>query len=174
MVQVQIDGADAPLDEVRPERIALTLPAGLRAGMHSVQVRHGVRIGTPWVTRPAFSSNLGTFVLQPRITQTAGQYNIDITNVQGSGTAPRSATVGIAVQPAALPEQQVTLELLTARGVVYTFFADPRANETDQLTFAVVAIAAGDYLFRVRVDGAESPLELDANRQPVAPQETIP
>jgi hypothetical protein len=58
--------------------------------------------------------------------------------------------------------------------VAYTFLALPRSGSVAQLRFAISEVTAGDYLFRVRVDGAESPLELDANRIPIAPKETIP
>src|SRR5262249_43988742 len=100
--------------------------------------------------------------------------DIVISNVQGTGTAPRSATVVVTVQPVIASRQQVTLELLTAQGVAYTFLANPHASDTSQATFALSGVTAGAYVFRVRIDGAESPLELDAQRQPIAPQGTIP
>jgi hypothetical protein len=174
VTRVEIDGTPVPTGEVRANRISLTLPATLAAGPHSIQVRHGVAIGAPGVPHMAFTSNLGAFVVQPVITQTAGAYNIAILNVQGTGSAPRSATVVIDVAPNVGPKQIATLELLTPQGVAYTFMAAPRPDDTAQLTFAISGVTAGDYLFRVRVDGAESPLELDANRMPVAPEETIP
>jgi hypothetical protein len=174
ITRVEINGQDVPIDEVLAERVALTLPAGLRAGVQRIQVRHGIQIGAPGALRLAFSSNLGAFVLQPEITQTGGNYDIVISNPQGTGTAPRSATVVVTVRPIVAPRQQVTLELLTAQGVAYTFLADARASDTDQATFAISGVAAGEYLFRVRVDGAESPLELDNQQQPVAPRGTIP
>jgi hypothetical protein len=58
--------------------------------------------------------------------------------------------------------------------VAHTFRAAPRASDGARLSFAASGIAAGDYLLRVRIDGAESPLELDANRVPIAPKVTIP
>jgi len=174
VTRVEIDGAAVAVDEVHPERIGLTLPAGLAAGPHGVQVRHGVEIGAPGVDHLAFGSNLGTFAVQPVITQSGGGYDIVISDVQGGGAEPRSATVTVDVAPEVGPGQTATLELLTAEGVAYTFMADARSDDTDQLTFAISGVTAGDYFFRVRVDGAESPLELDANRVPVAPEETIP
>lgn len=176
ITRVEIDGVAAATTEVRADRIGLTLPGTLAAGTHGVQVRHGVALGAPGVAHLAFASNLGSFVLQPVITQSGGGYDIAVSDVQGSGSAPRSATVAVGVAPEVQPKQTATLELLTPQqGVVaYTFMAPPRTDATDTLTFAISGVSAGAYLFRVRVDGAESPLELDAERKPVAPQETIP
>lgn len=174
VTQVEIDGDPVATTQVRATRIDLTLPADLAAGPHVVQVRHGVEIGAPGTAHLAFASNLGALVVRPIITQTAENYNIAISNVQGTGSAPRSATVVVDVAPAVRPRQTATLELLTAAGVAHTFLAAPHPDDTAQLTFAVRGVAAGDYLFRVRVDGAESPLELDSNRVPVEPKETIP
>lgn len=174
VTRVEIDGAPVPTTEVRANRIGLTLPSDLSAGPHGIQVRHGVDIGAPGVQRMVFGSNLGTFAVQPLISQTGGSYDITLSDVQGTGLAPRSATATIDVAPVVRPGQTVTLELLTPAGVAYTFMAPPRPGDTAQLVFAISGVAAGDYLFRIRVDGAESPLELDANRTPIAPRGRIP
>jgi hypothetical protein len=173
-IEVDIDGAAVALSSALADRIALALPATLAAGPHSVQIRQGVSIGANGGTRPAFASNLGVFVLQPTVTKTNSNYNVAISNVQGAGAAPRSATVTVGVAPAVAPTQTVTLEMLAGQQVAYTFRAQPLANAGPQLTFAISGVTAGDYVFRVRIDGAESPLDLDANRTPVAPKGTIP
>jgi hypothetical protein len=146
----------------------------LPAGPHSVQVLHGVQFDSVSTPRIALTSNLGAFVVHPAITQTAGQPDIAITNVQGAGAAPRSATVTVGVAPAVGPNQRATLELLTLQQVAFTFAAAPRTDPATQLVFSISGVPAGDYLFRVRVDGAESALQLDANRVPVGPKGTIP
>jgi hypothetical protein len=175
ITRVEIYGEDVPIDELTPTRIALTLPATLAAGVQRVQVRHGVRIGAPSEPHLTFSSNLGVFVLQPEITKTDTSYNIVISDVQETDPGVHSAKVVITVLPELTPRQQVTLEMLTIQGeVAHTFLSKPRPSDTDEATFLISGVAAGDYLFRVRVDGAESILELDNNQQPVAPKETIP
>jgi hypothetical protein len=131
-------------------------------------------MGADGGSRPAFASNLGVFVLQPIVTKTAGNYDVAIANVQGAGPAPRSATITVGVAPAVAPTQVVTLELLAGAQVAYTFRAQPRAAAGPQLTFAVSGVTAGDYVLRVRIDGAESPVDLDASRTPTAPKGTIP
>jgi hypothetical protein len=94
--------------------------------------------------------------------------------VQGAGNAPRSAVVTIGVAPAVAQSQILTLELLKLQQVLFTFAAAPRTDAAASLVFPISRVPAGDYLFRVRVDGAESALQLDANRVPVGPKGTIP
>jgi hypothetical protein len=171
---VDIDGAPAPLASVDAVRLTLTLPAGLAAGPHALLARRALKLSVGGEVRPAFASNLAAFVLQPVITKTAGNFDIAITNVQGSGAAPRSATITINVAPQIAANQTATLELLNPQGVAYTFMAAPRAAATAQLVFRVAGVVAGDYFVQTRVDGAASPLELDANRAPVAPKAKIP
>jgi hypothetical protein len=120
------------------------------------------------------ASNLGAFVVQPIITRTAGNFDIAISNTQGNGAAARSAAIAVGVAPGVGPKQAATIELLKLQQVAYTFSAAPRTGRVTQLNFSVSGVTAGDYLFRVRIDGAESPLELDANRTPIAPKGTIP
>jgi len=171
---VDIDGAPTQLASVDDSRLTLSLPAGLAAGTHALLARRGLKLGTGGDVRPAFASNLAAFVLQPVITNTAGNFDIAITNVQGTGAAPRSATITIKVAPQIGADQIATLELLGPRGIAFTFIAAPRVAATAQLVFSVTGVAAGDYFVHTRVDGAASPLQLDANRAPVAPKATIP
>jgi len=173
--QVQIDQAQVNTTEIGGDHITLNVPTSLSAGPHSVQVLQGVRFDPASTPRMALSSNLGTFVVQPAITQTAGQPDIMISNVQGTGTAPRSATITIGVAPAVGLDQIATLELLKLQQVAYTFAAAaPRTGPVTQLSFALSNLVAGDYLFRVRIDGAESALQLDSNRAPIGPKGTVP
>ncbi|MGH6949802.1 MAG: DUF4255 domain-containing protein, partial [Vitreimonas sp.] len=152
----------------------LTLPAGLTAGPHKLLVTHGVNFGAPTGVRPGFTSNLAAFVVQPVITKTGNQYDIAVANVQGTGNAPRSATITVRVTSDVGAKQTATLELLGPQGVANTFMAPPRTASTSQLVFAAQGVTAGTYFFQVRIDGAASPLELDATGAPVAPSRTIP
>lgn len=175
ITRVEIYGENVPVDEIQATRISLTLPETLDAGVQRIQVRHGIQIGAPGSQHMVFSSNLGVFVLQPEITKTNNSYNIVISDVQEADPGFHSAKVVITVRPQLTPRQQVTLEMLSIQGeVAHTFLSNLRSGDTDHATFAISGVAAGDYLFRVRVDGAESILELDANQQPTAPKDTIP
>jgi uncharacterized protein DUF4255 len=173
--EVQVDQAQVNTTELSGDHITLNVPASLSAGPHSVRVLQGVRFDPASTPRMALASNLGTFVVHPAITQTAGQPDITISNVQGTGTALRSAAVTVGVTPAVGPDQIATLELLKLAQVAHTFAAaTPRTGPVTQLAFSLSGVTAGDYLFRLRVDGAESALVLDANRVPIGPKGTIP
>jgi hypothetical protein len=174
VTQVEIDEVGVDAAGIGADHIKLNLPASLAAGPHSIQVRQGVEIGATSTPRLALASNLGAFVVQPIITRTAGNFDIAISNTQGNGAAARSAAIAVGVAPGVGPKQAATIELLKLQQVAYTFSAAPRTGSVTQLNFSVSGVTAGDYLFRVRIDGAESPLELDANRTPIAPKGTIP
>lgn len=183
VTSVEIDGRATGTTQLRGDRVTLTLPAGLAAGPHGVQARQGVAIGAPGVQHLAFDSTPGSFVLQPVITRTGNAYDIEVTDVQGQGTDPRSATIRVDVSPAVLARQTAVLELLTVRPgrggrghdliVHHTVRAADRVSDTTQLTFRASGLAAGQYLVRVRVDGAESPLQEDQGGVPAQPARTI-
>lgn len=172
--QVEIDGTPQPTTAVEAGEIALTLPAGLSAGPHSVLARLGVDLGPPSGSRLAYASNLAAFVLQPVVTKTGASYDVTVGDVQGTGNAPRAATLKVKVDPPVDPRQTATLELLDAAGVAYTFAAPARAAPAAELDVPISGVKAGDYVLRVRVDGAPSPLDLDASQTPVTPKVTVP
>jgi hypothetical protein len=171
---VEIDGTIVPTTTAANDQIVLALPATITAGPHTLLVRQGVLLNGAGPPRPVFASDLATFAVQPVITKTAGVSNVAITNVQGTGTAPRSATVTIQVAPAIGVTQTPMLEMSSAQQVAFRFLAQPLAAPAAQLTFEIVGVTAGAYIFQLRVDGAPSPLDLDANGVPTGPMETIP
>jgi hypothetical protein len=62
----------------------------------------------------------------------------------------------------------------------YTFVAGPRTADVDAIIVSIYDVRAGDYLVRLQVDGAESPLLVDTDpnsptfNQFVGPLVTIP
>ncbi|MFC8681526.1 DUF4255 domain-containing protein [Microbacterium ureisolvens] len=181
---VEIDGQATGTTEVRDNHIVLTLPAALAAGPHGVQVRQGVAMGAPGVQHLAFGSTAGAFIVHPVITKTGNVDDVEVTNVQGLGAAPRSARIRVGVAPAVLRRQTAVLELVTVQlgpdgsghdvVVQHSVQAADRASDTSRLTFEPTGLAPGQYLVRVRVDGAESPLEEDQAGTPIGPVGAIP
>jgi hypothetical protein len=171
---VEIDGTAAPTTTAANDQILLALPATIACGPHALQVRQSVLFNGTGTPRPAFASDLATFSVLPVITSTGANPNIAITGVQGTGAAPRSATVTIQVAPAIGVQQTVTLEMSRSGLVVYRFLAQPLTAAGTQLVFQIAGVASADYLFQVRVDGAASPLTLDATGTPTGPKATIP
>src|SRR5262249_49605001 len=143
--QVAIDGTQVNTTEVTGDHITLNLPATLSAGPHRIQVLQGVQFDPASTPRIVLKSNLGVFVVHPAITETAGQPDIAISNVQGAGAALRSAVVTTGVAPAVAPGQMATLELLKLQQVAFTFAAAQRTTAVTSLVFPISGVPAGDY-----------------------------
>lgn len=142
-----IGDLELPLEDASDARATLRLtdPA-LRAGVH------GVRLAR----RSGVTSNAVAIVLRPRITA------LEVAQAPSASVA-RPVTITAAVQPPIAARQRAELllnELGSDEPAAYTFeateiFVDGRAR------FNVVGVKPAAYLARVRVDGADSPLEVD-------------
>jgi len=167
-------------DSVSATQITVTLPAGLSAGAQTAQVAESLMIGTPPSPHAAgFQSSAGAFVLHPVIRQGSppGSYAI---NVQKNSGSPPTTTVTVTVDPAIAAGQRVLLELIrmNAPRAVFLFDGGTIATATNTAAFTLglqgsQVLAAGEYLVQVRVDGAESPLDLDSGGNPIGPLITL-
>ncbi len=139
--------------DVTPNQITLKVPAHLVAGVQGIQILHALRSAPDRL----IESNLAAFVLHPEITAT-------VTQIRDRDRDVRSADIAVKFIPKVGASQQVIL-LLTdpaqPHKIVHTCPAIPAHEDTDLLTFTVANLAAGNYLVRVRVDGAESQLHVD-------------
>jgi hypothetical protein len=154
--------------------ITVALPSGLSAGTQPAQIIQSLVLGTPPVPhQQGFQSDVVPFVLHPTIQQSSpGIFEI---TVQTGLVSPPGDAVIVKVTPEVQPGQRALLELLLAAAPttanLFDFGTIPDA--TDTLTFDVPGVAPGNYLVRVRIDGAESPLQLNAGGSPVAPVITL-
>ena len=165
-------------EEAGNTRIILSIPAGLQAGTRAVRVVHYTMMGSPPSLHEGVESNAETFELRPRITAPVGA------NVQGSGNQPRSGSVTVQLSPQVGRTQRVTL-LLNERQPPgtrpprsYSFETPSRTQPTDpqtsaQITVPVSGLAPGQYLVRVRVDGAESLLGTNSSGEYTSPDVEI-
>ena len=191
VTQVTVGGIDATplMTSVSDEEINLALPPGLRAGVLGLQVIQPRLMGTPPVDHPGVESNLAAFVLHPTINKLPGNIP-DITvpapSIAADGT--RSADVTVKLSPPVAKPQLAILFMnelnapsnRAARSYSFTSTAhnlpaDP--DETDTLVFPLHGVRDGDYLVRIQIDGADSPLEQDAdpnNPAYTGPKMTIP
>jgi hypothetical protein len=171
---VLIDGAPQAALTLTPTDITLALPPGLAAGPHAAQVTQSLIFGTPPVPhQQGFQSDVAPFVLHPMIQQSSpGVYDIMVQ--PGVGSPPGDA-VTVTVSPMVQPGQRALLELLEAVApmAAHLFDAGVIDTATNTLVFDIPGVAPGDYLVRIRVDGAESPLQLDAHGAPIAPLITM-
>ncbi len=163
VTKVRINGIEvtpAPGD-ISETQITVPLPSGLQAGVQGLQVLHEMLMGTPPVPHKGVESNLVAFVLHPAITGT-----ITISNLKGTGNAPRSADLTIKLKPTIGMEQCVVLllnEISNGEAASYTFASESRTADMNTITIAISGVKAADYLVRVQVDGAESPLITDTD-----------
>jgi hypothetical protein len=171
---VLLGGAAQPPITLTPTEITLTLPTGLAAGPQTAQVTQSLLLGVPLTAhQQGFHSNVQPFVLHPVIQQSSnGVYEI---TVGPTGGSPPATTVTATVLPTVQPGQRVVLELMQTAPTTVSHLFDFGAAQAalDSIPFTVSGLAPGDYLVRVRVDGAESPLATDAGGQPIAPVITL-
>ncbi len=168
-MEVRVSGAIAPIVDETDTRLRVTLPAGLRAGVQGVQVKHLYDFGTPTEPHRGAESNVVAFVLHP----TFGGLALDPVP---AGAAPYSGEATLVVSPPVGRAQRVVLLLnrdSAATPSAYAFTANTRASEADPIVVPLVDVARGDYFVRVQVDGAESPLDLDPASPDFGPKVTI-
>jgi hypothetical protein len=160
--------ADPAKTQIRESEIVVkALPAGLRAGPNAVYVVHDVRMGQPPAPgqepplHRGFESNAGLFSLIPKITT-------DLTDGQGGPIdVVRGTDFDIEVEPAVARTQRVAL-LLGGRALeTLSWPAPPNQappDVTTSLRFRIpVDHPTGLQLIQVRVDGAESALDLETD-----------
>jgi hypothetical protein len=177
-VELTPDAEDVSNQEIRLVLSSPPFPAGtLRAGVQGVQVVHPMMIGEPPVLHRGVESNVAAFVLRPTI---AGIVVPDATEM----TVTFNPAVGRAQRAVLFLNEFNPPSDRAVRG--YRFEAPPDngiqddAEATASITFAMTGVAAGEYLVRVHVDGAESPLTVDTDadsptfNQYVDPKVTIP
>jgi hypothetical protein len=161
---VRIGDTIASPPVVTETSIVMPVPAGVEAGVQGLQVIQQLLLGTPPVSHPGYESNIVAVVLQPVI----------------SAQTATSAQVSFNVNPTVGTDQKVSLLLnqtpvaLPATPAAYTFPLPALATASNALNFPIAGVAAGTYLVRVRIDGAESPLDLNPASPTYGPTVAIP
>lgn len=173
-VWVRIGGKEVePAKEnISDSEILIQLPAGLKAGVQPVYVVHKKMMGSPPEPHRGVESNISSFVLSPQI-------------LSISPTSPPSKVFSFNIEPAVVSGQRAIVLLneifnavSTETPLSYSFnLPRPQAasppNETSSLEVNFEGVEPGDYLVRIRVDGAESPIESDDSGYYNNPQITI-
>jgi hypothetical protein len=153
---VMMDAVAAAITAQQSDHIDVVVPTGqLTIGIHTLQVVQEVMLKGPHdeaVPHPGFSSNAVGFQLLPRITGAAGPGG--------------PAVISVPVLPAVQAAQERTLLLgdLAVPGVPVQPGSAPVTNVLFQMPQPPnPPIANGTYVMRVRIDGAESRLQVDLN-----------
>jgi hypothetical protein len=151
-VGVKISGMDAPTPTANSdEQLVVGLPAGVMAGVQTVQVVHPLNLGTNQEPHKGFQSNLGVFILTPKI------------NTISYSPTPAPA-VTITLQPAIGPRQRAELLLNSLPGVAqqaFSFSSTGRPAATSSITFPIKGVPGATYIVRLSIDGAASALTVD-------------
>ncbi|MEH2241075.1 DUF4255 domain-containing protein [Nostoc sp.] len=154
--------------EVKETQVSLLVPPDLYASVQGVQVVH-LTMGNAGQTDHLVESNVAAFVLHPTIT-------VFVAQVENSGDNLRAAEITVKFQPKVGKTQRVILLLNEVSGdspVAYSFFVEPRTQDTDAITIPVKNVKPGTYIVRARVDGAESPMHKNQSGEYDSPQVTI-
>lgn len=172
----------APPVEVKDRQITVDVPADLRSGVNTVKIVHDVFFGTLEPHR-GFESNVGVFIVRPVINATAVVQASTVVN----GTTYQTGYMIVNFTAPVGRRQRVVLLLneynppTTVQARAYAFPApvangitDPTIPETSAIDIPFQNVVNGTYLVRVRVDGAESELQVDpATGIFAAPRELI-
>ncbi len=174
LVQVRIGEARVTPQEVSEKEIRLDLSSlppeeaqNLRAGVQQLWVLHPIMKRSPFEPDRAVASNVMPFVLCPQIVAEP-----DVWDLWKNSDDLYSAELRVVVDLTVGSEQRVLLflnERSSNNSVGYIFAAKPRDEDTDAVVFPILDAIAGEYLVRVQIDGAESPLDVDEDNGYVGP-----
>ncbi len=148
----------AAITVVSDQQIAAQLPAGLQAGVQTVQVVHPLDLGTNVEPHKGSRSNAAAFIFEPRISAATFGKPVDPVTHQ---PVP---TVTLQIDPQVGPRQRAALALYTvppAAPQSFSFISDGRSAATNALAFPVSGVPSGPYLVRLTVDDASSELTID-------------
>jgi hypothetical protein len=145
----------------------------LRAGIQGIYVLHPVMMGDPKVEHYGFESNIKPLVLSPAITDK----NISGTDLTVQvnpkvGKTQRVVTLLNEFEPVSGIPNSYALKAPDNNGITSDI-----VMETDSIIFSVDGVEPGNYLLRIQVDGAESPLEVSPDPldpKYISPQVSIP
>jgi hypothetical protein len=159
--EVLVSGIKTTIDPAATDtRLVADLPAGLRAGVQAVQVKHRFPLGDPPAkSYRGFESNVAPFVLRP----TFASLTLKPKPTPG-GTTAYKGEASFIVTPPVGHAQRIMLMLnsktTTPAAYAYAFLASPRSGDADPIVVALDGVERGDYFVRIQVDGAESPVHL--------------
>ncbi len=131
----------------------------IQAGVQSLQVVHLLESTSPLMTN-AITSNVLPFVLCPTI------INLSVQGVEEVEDHLRSAVVVVQLDVLVREKQKVVIALnewTMDAPSVYMFDRPPLSSASSTIEIPITNVKSGEYLVRIRIDGAESKLGVDDN-----------
>jgi len=166
VVRVRFGTDVATAAQVGDQEVRVALPAGLLAGVNTVQVLHELPLGDPPTPHRASESNAVAFILAPRLEPPI------------PSSIARGAVMTLTFTPPVSRRQRVSA--LVGDVEIALPARAPGSPPAGALGFPVPGdFPTGTWLLRLRVDGAESPLVVDDDpvsptyNRYVAPQVTV-
>lgn len=169
------------------QQIEVIVPADVGAGAVGLIVEHERLLGEPPGLRPAGQSAVVPVVVHPRIQPDGAGHRVAVRPGAVEGPPGRfTGVIDLSVDPPVGSRQEVWILLNSIAGGGESFsFPDQRRDRppdpatTNDLSIDFAGIPAGDYLVRVVVSGAESPLDVEAAPGPdqgtyTAPRVSVP
>lgn len=129
----------------------------IQAGVQSLQVIHRIASTSPLITN-AIASNVMPFVLCPTIV------NVSVNQLEEIEDNLRSAVIVVQLDVLVREKQKVVLALnewTSDNPSIYLFDRPPLPSTISTIEIPITNIKAGEYLVRMRIDGAESKLGVD-------------
>ena len=173
-VQVRIGETRVTPQEVSEKELRLNLSLlpeeekqSLRAGVQQLCVLHPIVKLKPLDPDRAIASNVVPFVLCPQIVGKP-----EVLDLWGNEEDLYGAEFQVQVDLTIGRDQRVLLflnERSSNNPVGYIFTAKPRDEPIDTVVFPILDVKGGEYLVRVQIDGAESPLEVDGDSGYMSP-----
>lgn len=173
--QVLIGDARIDADSISDNEIRLPpLPAQtadgslLRAGIRGLQIMHSMDLGIPPQPHPVIGSNVMPFLLRPEISLALQGGALRVQFTPWVGKQQRVILILNELSNNDRPNAY-RLNAPAENGIT-----DINAGDTESIDFPLLGVAAGSYLVRVQVDGAESVLSKDSIGLYTQPQVTVP
>ncbi len=164
-VLVRIGGFEVEPQRVEEGKIEMILSSpplplkALRAGPQGIQVVHEVLMGTPPEPHMGNESNVEAFVLRPIIISTK------ISKLMKTGSL-LSAELHLELSPPVHAGQRLVIMLneISSSPEAYSFYPKPFKGDSRSINVSVKGAKPSKYLIRVQVEGGESPLLVDTDR----------
>ncbi|MEM1309366.1 MAG: DUF4255 domain-containing protein [Cyanobacteria bacterium P01_C01_bin.70] len=171
LTQVYFGSARITPQVVAENQVEITLPtlsvqeiSTLRAGAQGLRMAQ-IPDPLPRDADYAILSNLMSIVLCPTIRN--GSDGITVHNLTELEEDHCAAIATVSVDVTVEPRQNTFLLLnkIDRTGKTYIIRGERQTTDTTTLTFQLNEVLVGTYLVRVQIDGAESPLEVDTNKE---------
>ncbi|MEH2423245.1 MAG: DUF4255 domain-containing protein [Nostoc sp.] len=163
-----IDKLFTPFD-VQDTQVSIQVPP-LCVGVQSVQIIHESLVSKE--QHNLVESNVMPFVLHPKITVET----LHTTSLQGNDEDLRSIDISVKFSPKVGKDQRVILQLNRISNnepVTYSCLVPTQTEDADAIAIPLQNIKLGEYLVRVKVDGAESLLYKNQSGEYDSPRITI-